>query len=222
MFNSLCTIVVRDVKVYARSLGETFLLLVFFCMVTSLFSMILKLPQTMFREFAPGIIWVSVLLSSMLSYEMLYRLESEEDSMLQLFLSPFPLSLLLFGKALAHWVWTGLPLSIIAPLLGVAFGLSISGILALIFSLSLGTLILSFIAIIGVGLTFSLQRGGLLLTLLLIPLMMPVLLLGVTAVMSAEEGSANLAEMALLAALLLFTGSFSSIAAAAAFRAGVH
>jgi heme exporter protein B len=153
MLHIVWIIIIRDLKVYRRRSGETWLALVFFFMIASLFPMVLQQPSVVLSEFAPAIIWVAALLASMLSYESLYRLESEEDSILQLLLSPFPLPLLLFGKVLAHWLWTGFPLSIIAVLLGMMFGLSLSGILSLLSTLTLGTLILSFIAGIGVGLT---------------------------------------------------------------------
>jgi heme exporter protein B len=153
MLHIVWIIIIRDLKVYRRRSGETWLALVFFFMIASLFPMVLQQPSVVLSEFAPAIIWVAALLASMLSYESLYRLESEEDSILQLLLSPFPLPLLLFGKVLAHWLWTGFPLSIIAVLLGMMFGLSLSGILSLLSTLTLGTLILSFIAGIGVVLT---------------------------------------------------------------------
>lgn len=194
----------------------------FFILVVSLFPLgIGPSPQTL-ALIAPGVIWVAALLATLLSLERLFRDDFDDGSLEQLLLSPHPLPLLVLAKLLAHWLVTGLPLVLISPLLGVLLHLPLTGIQALPVSLLVGTPALTLIGAIGVALTVSLRRGGILLTLLVLPLYVPVLIFGTAAVAASAQGLPNTGQLALLAALLVLTLPLAPLAIAAGLRVSSH
>lgn len=194
----------------------------FFILVVTLFPLgVGPGPQTL-ALIAPGVIWVAALLATLLSLERLFRDDFDDGSLEQLLLSPHPLPLLVLAKLLAHWLVTGLPLVLISPLLGVLLHLPTAGIMALTLSLLIGTPALGLIGAIGVALTVSLRRGGILLTLLVLPLYVPVLIFGTAAVVAAAQGLPITGQLALLGALLVIAIPLAPLAIAAGLRVSSH
>lgn len=172
----------------------------------------------MLREIAPGVIWIAALLATLLSMERLFRSDFEDGALEHLLLSPHSLPLLVLAKVLAHWLVAGLPLILVAPFLGVLLHLPSEAIGVLPVALLLGTPVLSLIGAIGVGLTVGLRRGGVLLTLLILPLYVPVLIFGSSAVMAATSGLPTSGQLALLGAMLALALTLSPFATAAGLR----
>ncbi len=208
----------RDLRLAFRHRGEVINPLLFFVIVISLFPLgVGPSPETL-QTIAPGILWVAALLATLLSLDSLFRSDFEDGSLEQLALSPHPLSVLVLAKIVAHWLVSGLPLVLIAPLLGVLLYLPDAAYNILLQSLLLGTPILSLIGAIGMGLTVGLRRGGSLLSLLVLPLYVPVLIFGALAVHDAALGLPITGHLLLLGALLVFALSLAPLAAAAALR----
>lgn len=219
--SAFALILLRDLRLAARRRIEVFLPLVFFLVASSLFPFgVGPEPQTL-REIAPGIVWVCALLSAMFSLTSLYGGDHADGSLEQMLLSQRSLTLLAAGKALSHWLLTGLPLLLLAPLLGLLFGMSASSIGVLTLGLLLGTPILSLLGGIGAALTLGLRNGGMLLLLLVLPLCIPVLIFGAGAVTAAEAGLSAQGHLSLLAALLLLCLLGAPLATAAALKISV-
>lgn len=212
----------RDLLLAFRNYRDCINSLSFFILVIMLFPLAISPEPQILKNFAPGIIWVSALLASLLALDRLFLSDFVDGSLEQLLLSPYPLSLLVLAKVWAHWLISGLPLIMIAPLVGLLLNLSGSTILVLILTLVLGTPILSFIGAIGVALTVSLRHSGFLLALLLIPLYIPVLIFATSAIMAANAGLAVSGQLALLGALFLLALSLAPMTIAAALRVGVE
>ena len=192
--------------------------LVFFIIVTSLFPLgVGPEPETL-RIIAPGVIWVAALLATLLSLQRLFGHELNDGTLEQLVLSPQPLSILISAKVFVHWLTTGLPLDMISPLLGIQLGLSNEALMMTIFSLLLGTPILSLIGAIGAALTLGLRGGGVLLALLILPLYIPVLIFASSAVVASAAGYPTDAQLSLLAAYLCIGIIFAPWACAASLR----
>ncbi len=208
----------RDLLLAGRRLGELSNPLVFFVIVVTLFPLALGAETELLRRCAPGIIWVSALLAALLSLEGMLRSDFEDGSLEQLLLSPHSTALLMAAKVLAHWLVTGLPLLLLAPVLGLLLNLSGFVLIILMVSLLLGTPVLSLAGAIGVALTVGLRRGGVLLSLLLLPLYVPVLIFGAGAVANAALGLPVAAQLYFLAAILALATSLAPFAAAAALR----
>ena len=211
----------RDLILAIRHRGELANSLLFFVMVVTLFPLGLGPESSTLQVIAPGIIWVSALLAALLSLESVFRSDFEDGSLEQLLLSPHPAALLILTKVFVHWLISGLPLLLIAPLLGVLLHLPTEGMTILIASLALGTPILSLVGAIGVALTVGLRRGGVLLSLLVLPLYVPVVIYGTSAVASAAVGLPAVAQLYFLAALLALALTLAPIAAAASLRISV-
>ncbi|MEQ1658142.1 MAG: heme exporter protein CcmB [Hylemonella sp.] len=219
--SAFALILLRDLRLAARRRVEVLLPLVFFLVASSLFPFgVGPEPQTL-REIAPGIVWVCALLSAMLSLTSLYGSDHADGTLEQLLLSRRSLTLLAGGKALAHWLLTGLPLLLLAPLLGLLFGMSSASIGVLTLGLLLGTPILSLLGGIGAALTLGLHNGGVLVLLLVLPLCIPVLIFGAGAVTAAEAGLPVQGHLSLLAALLLLCLLGAPLATAAALKISV-
>lgn len=219
--SAFALILLRDLRLAARRRVEVLLPLVFFLVASSLFPFgVGPEPQTL-REIAPGIVWVCALLSAMLSLTSLYGSDHADGTLEQLLLSRRSLTLLAGGKALAHWLLTGLPLLLLAPLLGLLFGMSSASIGVLTLGLLLGTPILSLLGGIGAALTLGLRNGGVLVLLLVLPLCIPVLIFGAGAVTAAEAGLPVQGHLSLLAALLLLCLLGAPLATAAALKISV-
>ena len=208
----------RDLTMAYRRRAEMINPLLFFVLVTALFPLGIGADPTLLREVGPGIIWVAALLAALLSLETIFRSDFEDGTLEQLLLSPHPLSVLMLAKILAHWLITGLPLLVVAPLLGVLLDLSTDSILALLITLALGTPVLSLVGTIGVALTVGLRKGGMILSLLVLPLYIPVLIFAANAVATAGAGLPINAHLSLLTALLALAVSLSPAATAAALR----
>ncbi len=208
----------RDLRLAARRRVEALLPLAFFGVAASLFPLgVGPEPQTL-RQIAPGVLWVCALLSTMLSVTQLYAGDHADGSLEQMLLSGEAGLLIALAKVAAHWVVTGLPLVLVAPLFGLMFDMSAPGIATLTFTLLLGTPILSLLAGLGAALTLGLRSGAMLLILLVLPLCIPALIFGAGAVVAVEAGLSARGHFSLLGALLIFTTLLAPPATAAALR----
>lgn len=212
----------RDLRLALRHRGEMANPLIFFVMVATLVPLGVTPEARELARLAPGMIWVMALLSSLLSAETLFLSDHRDGTLEQLVLSPQPLWLLVLAKILVHWLVTGLPLTLLSPLLGVMLSLPTAGYGPLMASLALGTAALSLIGAIGAALTVAIPRGGLLLSLIVMPLYMPVLIFGASAVQQAVDGMAPDGPLAILGALLAFSCLISPFATAGALRVSLH
>ncbi len=208
----------RDLQIAIRKRRELLNPILFFILVVSLFPLGIGPEPRLLGEIAPGIIWVAALLATLLSMERLFRSDFEDGALEHLLLSPHALSLLALAKVLAHWLVTGLPLILVSPLLGVLLHLPAEAIRVLPLTLLLGTPILSLLGAVGVALTVGLRRGGVLLTLLVLPLYVPVLIFGTAAVAAAAAGLPVSGQLALLGAMLALALTLSPLATAAGLR----
>lgn len=211
-------IVVRDLTLAWRRRADVLSTLFFFVIVVSLFPLGVGPEMDLLRLIAPGVVWVAALLASMLSLSRLFANDYDDGSLEQLLLTPQPLYLVVLGKVLALWIVSGVPLALIAPILGLQFGLSQDTLFILIVSLLLGTPILALIGSIGAALTLGLRAGGVLVSLLVLPLYIPVLIFGSGAVDASISGLSAQANLSLLGALLVLSFVFAPWATAAALR----
>jgi heme exporter protein B len=211
-------IVVRDLTLAWRRRADVLSTLFFFVIVVSLFPLGIGPEMELLRLIAPGVVWVAALLASMLSLSRLFANDYDDGSLEQLLLTPQPLYLVVLGKVLALWIVSGVPLALIAPILGLQFGLSQDTLFILVVSLLLGTPILALIGSIGAALTLGLRAGGVLISLLVLPLYIPVLIFGSGAVDASITGSSVQANLSLLGALLVLSFVFAPWATAAALR----
>ena len=218
MFETLLLIIRRDLTIALRRRADIFTTLVFFAIVVSLFPLGIGPELDTLRMIAPGIVWVGALLASMLALELIFTADHRDGSLEQMLLTPQPVSLLVVGKVTAHWLVTGVPLVLIAPLLGLQYDLGWPALETLIVSLLLGTPTLSLIGAIGAALTIGLRSGGVLLALLVLPLYVPVLIFGAGAVEATVSGLGGGAHLSMLAAILVVSLVLAPIATAAALR----
>ena len=195
--------------------------LLFFAMVVALFPLGLGPAPDKLADFAPGILWIIALLSNLLTSDGVFRSDFDDGSLEQLLLSPQPLYLSVFSYLAAHWIVTGLLLALVSPLFAVMLNLPAGGAGALFFSLLLGTAVLSLVGGIGAALTVGLKRGGMLISLLILPLYMPVLIFGSAAVKAAVTGSPAGPYLAILGAMLSLAIALAPIATAAGLRISV-
>jgi heme exporter protein B len=186
--NAFFAIIRRDLILALRRRSEIANPLLFFILVITLFPLGIGAQPHLLQAIAPGIIWVSALLAAMLSLDSLFRSDFDDGSLEQILLSAHPSSLLVLAKIIAHWLVTGLPLLFVAPLLAVLLGMPSHSIGILLLTLLLGTPVLSLICAIGVALTVGLRRGGMILSLLVLPLYVPVLIFASNAVEMAGSG----------------------------------
>ncbi|WP_336367300.1 heme exporter protein CcmB [Marinobacter sp. C2H3] len=208
----------RDLCLALRQPADLLTPLLFFVMVVTLFPLAIGPELSFLRDVGPGILWVSALLSVLLSVDHLFRHDAADGSLEQWVLQPQPLYLLVLARVLGHWVLGGLPLVLLAPLLGTLLGLSGQALGALCLTLLLGTPILSLIGAIGAALTLGLRGGGLLLALLVMPLYVPVLIFGTGTVLAAQAGVPVTGQLALMGAGLVMAVTLAPFACAAALR----
>ncbi|WP_298447992.1 heme exporter protein CcmB [uncultured Marinobacter sp.] len=208
----------RDMKVAFRQRQDLLNPLLFFIMVVTLFPLGVSPEVSFLSQAGAGILWVAALLSVLLSLDHLFRHDFDDGTLEQLVLQPQPLFLLILAKTMAHWMLTGLPLVILAPVLGVMVHLDGNSIAVLCLTLLIGTPVLSLIGAIGAALTLGLRSAGVLLSLLIIPLYIPVLIFGTGTVAAAAEGAAVGAYLALMGAFLMLALTLAPFAAAAALR----
>jgi heme exporter protein B len=195
--------------------------LIFFVMVATLFPLGVSPEPDFLAQLAPGVIWVAALLATLLSMDALFRSDYEDGSLEQLLLSPQPLFVLVLAKVAAHWCMTGLALTLMAPLLALMLFLPADGMAGLLLSLLLGTPTLSLVGAIGAALTVGLKKGGVLISLLVLPLYIPVLIFGTGAVQAAVTGLPLAGYLALLGALLALALVLAPVAIAAALRISI-
>ena len=208
----------RDLTLAIRHRAEMINPLLFFVLVTSLFPLGIGADPKLLQAVGPGVIWVAALLAALLSLEGIFRSDFEDGTLEQFLLSSHPVSVLVIAKVLAHWLITGLPLLVISPLLGVLLGLPGDAIIILLITLALGTPVLSLIGAVGVALTVGLRKGGMILSLLVLPLYVPLLIFAANAVDTAAAGLPVTAHLSLISALLVLSLSLSPLATAAALR----
>lgn len=208
----------RDLLLAARRSADVASVLFFFVIAASLFPLGIGAEPALLRAVAPGVLWVAALLSCMLSLGRLFAADHLDGTLEQMLLSPQPLLMTVAIKTLAHWLVSGLPLVLLAPILGVQFNLAGKEILVLTVSLLLGTPVLSLIGSIGAAMTLGVRGGGVLVALLVLPLYIPVLIFGAGAVTASAAGLGAQAGLSLVGAMLALSMVFAPYAAAAALR----
>ena len=192
--------------------------LVFFLIVTTLFPLGLSVQLSLLRDMAPGVLWVAALLSSLLSLDALFKSDADDGTLEQLALSGQGLTLIVMAKTLAHWLVSGAALVLVSPIVGTALAIPEAAFGTMMLSLSLGTLTLSWLGSIGAGLTVGLKRGNVLLSLIVLPLAMPLLIFGAGATDRAISGTSAAGALYLLAALCVLTCTLAPFAATTALR----
>lgn len=208
----------RELRLAMRRKSDVLTPLFFFVIVVSLFPLGIGSERDILRHIAPGILWVSALLATMLSLNRLFEQDYADGTLEQMALSPAPLGILVLGKVVAYWLLTGLPLTLLAPLLAMQFDLPTPSLLVLAASLAIGTPVLSFIGAIGASLTLGLRGGGVLVALLVLPLYVPVLIFGAGSVDAAAAGLGATANLSLLGAVLALSVFFAPWATTVALR----
>ena len=216
------SVVQRDLLLAVRRRADVLTSFFFFVIVVSLFPLGIGPEPNTLREIAPGVVWVAALLASMLALQRLFAGDYADGTLEQLVLSAQPLTVLVLGKIVAHWLVTGIPLVLIAPLLGLQFDLPADALGVMTAGLLLGTPVLSLLGAIGAALTLGVRGAGGLVALLVLPLYIPVLIFGAGAVAAAVSGESAEGHMSLLAALLLFCLVAAPWATAAAIRIAVE
>ncbi len=208
----------RDLRLALRQGADGLLAVAFFLLAAVMFPFGIGPDAEILRPVAAGVLWVCALFASMLSLERLFQSDYEDGSLDLLALAPAPLEAVIAGKAAAHWLTTGLPLLIAAPILGLLLQLPREGYLPLEAAMALGTPTLSLLGAVGAALTLGARRGGVLLALLVLPLALPVLIFGAGAVEGAITGLSYRAELMVLGGFLLAAAPLAPFAAAAALR----
>ncbi|HXJ17281.1 MAG TPA: heme exporter protein CcmB [Candidatus Polarisedimenticolia bacterium] len=217
----LC-VVRRDLLVSLRRAQDVLTPVIFFAIVVSLFPLGVGPEPGVLATLAPGVLWVAALLATMLSLPRMFANDYADGTLEQLLLAPHPLAVLVLGKVLAHWLLSGLPLVLLSPLLALQLQLPSDGFAALIGSLLLGTPVLSLLGATGAALTLGLRGGGVLISLLVLPLYTPILIFGAGSVAAATTGLDTEAYFSLLGAFLVLALSFTPWATAAALRVSVE
>ena len=207
-----------DVRLSFRRGADTMVVVGFFVLTVVLFSLAFRGDTALLARIAPGLVWVTALLAAMLALDRLFLADFEDGSLDQLLLSEIPLELVVLAKAAAHWITTGLPLIAVAPVLALVLNMNGAGLAHLALSLALGTPALTLIGAIGAALTLGARRGGVLISLLVLPLYIPVLIFGVGVVTAAIDGIDASAPIMALGGFLLGALALAPLASAAALR----
>ncbi|MFT5879608.1 MAG: heme exporter protein B [Moritella sp.] len=218
MFSVFIQVIHRELITAFRRKSDILNPLWFFIIVITLFPLGIGPEPNLLMRIAPGVIWVAALLSALLSMERLFRDDFLDGSLEQLMLTSTPLGVIVTAKVVAHWLLTGLPILFISPLLAVFLSLDSYTFVATFITLLLGTPVLSFVGAIGVALTVGLRKGGVLLSLLILPLFIPVLIFATSAIDAASFGVAYTGQVAILGAMLAASVTLSPFAIAAALR----
>ena len=216
--NAILAIMRRDLLIVMRRKSEVLTALFFFVIVSSLFPLGIGPEPALLRKIAPGVLWVGALLATMLGLQRMFAADYADGTLEQMVISPTPLVLLIVGKIVAHWLVSGLPLVLVAPLLGLQFDLDAEALGILMVTLFLGTPLLSLVGAIGAALTLGVRGGGVLLSLLVLPLYIPTLIFGAGAVEAHISGLGAGGHLSLLAAIFLLAGLFAPWSTAAALR----
>mgnify|MGYP000542507604 CR=1 FL=1 len=215
-------IIHRELLIAYRRRADVLNPLWFFIIVITLFPLSIGPDPALLVRISAGIIWVAALLSALLSLERLFGDDYLDGSLEQIMLTSTPLPLVVIAKVLSHWLLTGLPLIIISPILAILLGLNMDTWLAVVFTLMVGTPTLSFIGAIGVGLTVGLKKGGVLLSLLILPLYIPVLIFATSAIDAASLGMPYSGQLAILGAMFMGSLTLTPFAISAALRVSVN
>ncbi len=220
--SALVAVLGRDLHLALRQGADTLVVVLFFVLTVALFPFGVGPEPELLARIAAGIIWVTALLASLLSLERLFQNDYEDGALDLLVLSPQPLEILVLAKCLAHWLTTGVPLMIAAPLLALFLQLPVSGFGGLLLAMLLGTPTLTLVGAIGAALVLGARRGGVLISLLILPLYIPVLIFGVAAVEGAVAGGAIRPYVMVMGGLLLGALVLCPWASAAALRQAVE
>ncbi|GHA39137.1 heme exporter protein CcmB [Photobacterium aphoticum] len=220
--NAIMHVIRRELLIAFRRQADVFNPLWFFIIVITLFPLGVGPEPNLLARIAPGIVWVAALLAALLSMERLFRDDFVDGSLEQMMLMPTPLPTLAFAKMVAHWLLTGLPLLLISPLLAILLSLDWPTWKAVVLTLLIGTPTLSFLGAIGVALTVGLRKGGVLLSLLILPLYIPVLIFATSAIDAASLGMPYNGQLALMGAMLVGSATLSPFAVAASLRISVQ
>lgn len=215
-------IIQRELQIAMRKQAEILNPLWFFLIVITLFPLVIGPDPTLLSRIATGVVWVAALLSALLSFERLFRDDFIDGSLEQLMLAAQPLALTALAKIIAHWLLTGLPLILLSPIAALLLSLDLSIWWALVLTLLIGTPILSCLGGIGVALTVGLRKGGVLLSLLVVPLFIPVLIFSASVLDAAGLHLPYQGPLAILAAILVVALTFSPFAIAAALRVSLN
>jgi heme exporter protein B len=208
----------RELRLSFRRPDQLLQPLVFFLIVTTLFPLGLSLQLSLLRDMSPGVLWVAALLSSLLSLDSLFKGDADDGTLEQLALCGQELALIVVAKTLAHWLVSGAALVLVSPVVGTALGIPPAAFATMMLSLGLGTLTLSWLGAIGAALTVGLKRGSVLLSLIVLPLAMPLLIFGAGATDRAISGSSALGALYFLGSLCVFTCTLAPFAATIALR----
>lgn len=208
----------RDMQVAGAHWGELANPLVFFLAVTAMFPLALSPSEQLLARLAPGVVWVAALLAALLSQDSMFRADHEDGSLEQLALSPQPLTVLVLARLVSHWLVTGLPLVLLSPAAALSLSLPVDGLVTMMAALTLATPVLTILGGIGAALTVGLNRGGLLLSILVLPLLVPPLIFGARATDLAAHGESAGGVLYLLGAILVLALSLGPFAIAAAIR----
>jgi heme exporter protein B len=215
-------VAVRDLRLAFRKPSQLLQPLLFFMIVATLFPLTLTPEMSRLRDAAPGVLWIGALLSSLLALEFLFREDAQDGTLEQFALSGQSLTWMLFAKTCTHWLLTGLPLALIAPVAAGALGVPGDAMWGVVASLALGSFALSLVGSIGAGLTLGARRGGVLLSLLTLPLAVPILIFGARATELAIQGGNLAPPLYLLGAIAVLGVTLAPLAAAAAVRIGLE
>ncbi len=218
----MTTIIRRELLIAFRRQADILNPLWFFIIVITLFPLSIGPEPNLLARIAAGIVWVAALLSALLSLERLFRDDFQDGALEQMMLMPIPLQFVVISKVIAHWLLTGLPLILISPLLAILLSLDFNTWLSVVLTLLVGTPTLSFIGAIGVALTVGLQKGGVLLSLLILPLYIPILIFATSAIDAAALGMTYNGQLAILGAMLVGGMTLTPFAISAALRVSVN
>ena len=202
VLGGLCSVITRDLRLSMRRRGDMLNHLVFFVIVVTLFPLGVGAEPNLLRAMAPRILWMAALLAAKLSLQRLFASDYADGTLEQMLISAHPLGVIVVGKMAAHWIGSGLPLTLLAPVLGLQFDLPQQALATLVLSLGIGTPVLSLIGSVGAALTLGVRGGGVLLALLVLPLFVPVLIFGAGAVAQAMGGLSAAPHLSLLGAFL--------------------
>jgi heme exporter protein B len=218
IWQAMMLVVRRELCLSFRRPEQLLQPLVFFLIVTTLFPLGLSVQLSLLRDMAPGVLWVAALLSSLLSLDALFKSDADDGTLEQLALSGQGLTVIIVAKTLAHWLVSGAALVLASPLVATALGIPTAAFATMLASLALGTLTLSWLGAIGAGLTVGLKRGNVLLSLIVLPLAMPLLIFGAGATDRAISGTSTAGALYFLGSLCVMTCTLAPFAATAALR----
>jgi len=217
-WRAMFLVIHRELRLSFRRPEQLLQPLVFFLIVTTLFPLGLSLQLSLLRDMAPGVLWVAALLASLLSLDSLFKSDADDGTLEQLALSGQSLTVIVIAKTFAHWLVSGAALVLVSPVVATALGIPVEAFATMLLSLALGTMTLSWLGAIGAGLTVGLRRGNVLLSLIVLPLAIPLLIFGAGATDRAISGISAAGALYFLASLCVFTCTLAPFAATAALR----